>query len=356
MGNLKEKIDLATEKANAKTLTIEEAEKLVEEFPASDQANALLGFVHFQQENYSEAINALVHSLKFGKSLAAWNVLGKCYQQIVEFPKAIESYEQALKINSQDSQTLYNLALVYGLQGKFDFSEKIFKKLMLLQPNSLGLKNVLMSVYMSTSQFEKALKIAEELKKLEPEVSSHHHMCGNALIQIGRKDEAKKSFFKAIEVNPKSERSYYNIAVILGEDKLYNEAIEYLDKVIEINPEWRSGYRQKLFMLYRNLDIDAFLSCVDSYKTKIPVDIHIAALTELVAHQEGKENDYPFCPNPMDYVQEVYLRDYTEDHEKLLANLRIALDKMEYFDGDAKYSGKSSIKGIQTIGNLFART
>ena len=129
MGNLKEKIDLATEKANAKTLTIEEAEKLVAEFPVSDQANALLGFVHFQQENYSEAINALVHSLKFGKSLAAWNVLGKCYQQIVEFPKAIESYEQALKINSQDSQTLYNLALVYGLQGKFDFSEKIFKKL-----------------------------------------------------------------------------------------------------------------------------------------------------------------------------------------------------------------------------------
>ena len=29
---------------------------------------------------------------------------------------------------------------------------------------------------------------------------------------------------------------------------------------------------------------------------------------------------------------------------------------MEYFDGDAKYSGKSSIKGIQTIGNLFARS
>ena len=81
MSNLKENMDLATEKANAKSLTIEEAEKLVAEFPVSDQANALLGFVHFQKKNYSEAIKALVQSLKYGKTLAAWNLLGKCYHR-----------------------------------------------------------------------------------------------------------------------------------------------------------------------------------------------------------------------------------------------------------------------------------
>ena len=49
--------------------------------------------------------------------------------------------------------------------------------------------------------------------------------------------EAIADFDKAIELNPKDARAYYNRGVVKDELKQYKEAIADYDKAIELNPK-----------------------------------------------------------------------------------------------------------------------
>ena len=351
----KEIIIRATDKANKRELSLKEAEDIVEKYPESHRAHALLAFLNLQNRDFDKVIERINESLKYGKSVTAHNLSAQANIELKNFKEAKTDYQKAFELDANDIATLINYSVFMGAQGEFIESIKTMKRLTLAQPNELSFKVKLVSMYHAISKFEEASKYLEGVVKEFPNEYILQHMLGNSYYQSGKKDESVKCFEKAISVKPDATRSYYNLAFYYYEIGNYSEAITLLEKVIEIDPDWKSSYILLCTIFYMQNEFSYFKEFYLKHSDILKTSIEIAALAELVSVQEGKENVHPFCPNPMNYISEFHIKDYLKDHENFIERLKKEIDTFEFHDGYAPHSSKSLNNGDQTIGNIFIK-
>ena len=355
MNNEKEVILSATDKANKRELSMEEAKDIVDKYPKSHRAHALLAFMHLQKRDFQKTLKTLSESLKYGKSVTVYNLLAQTNIELGKKDKAKDYFDEALKLDSNDYQTLVNLLSYYGKNGEFQEGQIILKKMILINPNDTELKSKLISMYLRTSSHEEALDYLKLLIKEEPQRFVWRHLQGNVFYQFNKKEEGLESYLKALEIMPNSVRTLFNISVYYNEKKLYDDAISYLKKAIEADPDFTQSYQQMLFMLYKKFDITSFKSFYSKHKEKLRRDISASAICELVDFQEEEKSSHPFCPNPMSMITKFHIKDFDKDHEAIIGKLKEFLNDLEYLEGHALHSGKSQINGQQTSGNIFNR-
>lgn len=74
---------------------------------------------------------------------------------------------------------------------------------------------------------------------LKPDYHKAWHNRGNALGELGRKEEAIASYDQAITIKPDQYEAWYNKAHYYALWGKFEEAIENLQRAIELNPEYR---------------------------------------------------------------------------------------------------------------------
>ena len=165
-------------------MSIEEAKELVKKFPKSHRVLALLSFVHFQKRDFQKTLKTLSESLKYGKSVTVYNLLAQTNIELGKKDKAKDYFDEALKLDSNDYQTLVNLLSYYGKNGEFQEGQIILKKMILINPNDTELKSKLISMYLRTSSHEEALDYLKLLIKEEPQRFVWRHLQGNVFYRI----------------------------------------------------------------------------------------------------------------------------------------------------------------------------
>jgi len=69
--------------------------------------------------------------------------------------------------------------------------------------------------------------------------TSHHLVdVHQSRAQLGRLEEAIKCFNKAVSINPREKKAWYNKAVVLCIFNKYDEARRCLSKALEIDPNY----------------------------------------------------------------------------------------------------------------------
>ncbi|MFV9510234.1 rhomboid family intramembrane serine protease [Tepidibacillus sp. LV47] len=89
--------------------------------------------------------------------------------------------------------------------------------------------------------YEKALKIFQHLMGAKPKDANYHFYYAYTLDQLGNLNRAKEHYQKAIELDPTIYQAHYNIARILLLQHKEREAIPYLKKALEINPQFKEA-------------------------------------------------------------------------------------------------------------------
>jgi Flp pilus assembly protein TadD len=85
--------------------------------------------------------------------------------------------------------------------------------------------------YLDNRDWQTAAQMLEKAKEIEPENPSIHQNLGIAYRGLGRYDEAKRSYERAMELDPKNVEPMLNLAVMVGDyQQQYDVAIGYLDK------------------------------------------------------------------------------------------------------------------------------
>lgn len=183
-------------------------------------------------------------------------------------------FETALKSNPKDAQAAAGLGHVYLKEGKFDRAESEFSKIAQLKsPEAILGKEGLAEVHLQKGETEKALSIAEEVEKEDPDSGLVHLVRGNVLAGQGREQEALTEFTRAAEgklsTDGQRAMAFNNAGRIHSEqgeyalaEKMYQEAVIHNPYAPEILANRgvlyeKQGQPQKALALYQQaLSVD----------------------------------------------------------------------------------------------------
>jgi protein O-GlcNAc transferase len=216
-----------------------------------------LGYAQFAQQKVGDSIRSLSRSLALNVSNAeAHKVLGRDLMAIGRFDEAQLEFEQGAKYDPQSAEMQYNLGRLFSIQDQWPAARRAFEQALRLDPSYVeaydGLGFALEAVgedAAAVANYEKAAQLNEARKGIfaAPYVnlSAYYNRTGNTNAAL---DFARK----AVQVNPKSDRGWFQMAKAHERQGELDAAVDTLNRAISINAG-ASSYYYVLATVYRRL-------------------------------------------------------------------------------------------------------
>lgn len=130
-----------------------------------------------------------------------------------------------------------------------------YRRLVSLMPDQSTGYHELSQTFYELKNPDKAIEYANRALQFDPKCWLCYQALGNIYDDAGKSGDALANFQKAIEIVPNSGRPLYNKAVTLQRLKRYSEAIEDLQKAVQVDPGYASPHRLLAVLLSQRGDI-----------------------------------------------------------------------------------------------------
>ncbi len=169
------------------------------------------------------------------------------------------------KARDKDPQYQYNMGLFYLNEGNIDEAIKYLNDSLSLKPDYDHALTALGLAYSMKGDFQESVKYLQKSLNINPSLTEAHNYLGVAYQELGLLDEAEREFRIAIMDQNYASRflSYYNLARLCFTKNMLKEALEYIDKALELNKNFRMAYNLKGVILEKQLKYD---EAIESYK------------------------------------------------------------------------------------------
>lgn len=173
-----------------------------------------------------------------------------------------------------------NVSLIYIQQDKPEKALEAIQKAKEENPGDISVLQAEADLYYNLGRIDKYDEVMKQVIKLDPENPSLYYNLGVAAEQLGDDESAKDYYKKAIELNPEMVNAYINLAALtlskerdiveqmnkLGNSKAdnkkyqelnekkkqyYRDALPYLEKASELDPENTSALQTRLNIYYQ---------------------------------------------------------------------------------------------------------
>lgn len=134
-------------------------------FAATDAGPLIqLADVYWQMKNPEKSAETLEKARVLnGNNVIVLRNLGRAYVASGNFKKAEEAYTSALQIDSGDARIYNGLGIAYDLDGDHSTARDHFREGLKVAPNDLDLRNNLAYSFISTQNYDQAIKLLEPL-------------------------------------------------------------------------------------------------------------------------------------------------------------------------------------------------
>ena len=227
-----------------------------------------------------------------------------------DFATALAKYEEAHTLNPTNALLLNNVAAVYTEMGDFaqafDVAQKAYdiaveqrapfaeKAKILLRMGTAKMKedkleDAVVWLRKSLSEqrtaaclerlnsCEKALKEAERLAYISPELSKEAKEQGNELFKQGKYPEAVQCYSEAIKRNPDDHVPYSNRAACYQKLGAWNEGLKDCDACLKIEPSFIKAHSRKGAMYFF---MKEYHKALDAYRLGLTFDANNADLMD----------------------------------------------------------------------------
>lgn len=158
------------------------------------------------------------------------------------YDKAIVCFDQATMANSVidivDTMTVYATALSASNGGINDVAKAKYTQLIEMEYNNPAIYSDLANIYKKEEKFEKAEEILCAGRVKYPNNNGILIAEINILLGQGRFEEVITKLKKSIELEPENESLYLALGDSYKEVKNTEEALNYYNKALEINPDY----------------------------------------------------------------------------------------------------------------------
>lgn len=182
----------------------------------------------------------------------AHSSMGLVHQRMGSLSEAEASFKTAIRLVPDDLPSHFSLGNLYNSQGRNIEAEATFRKIISIDAGngeayySLGL---LLAEVGKGNDSESALSKAAQLLPDRPRVRYNHAL---SLKHLGRDVEALKAMQQVVTLNTIDPMMVYVLTTWLVEDKRYNEALPWAEKLVVMLPNDDDGAKRLLVYIRNN--------------------------------------------------------------------------------------------------------
>jgi tetratricopeptide (TPR) repeat protein len=219
----------------------------VREHPESSRGWYALGYSLFAQHKIGESIRALAKCLQLDvKNSEAHKILGRDLMIIGRFDAAQIEFEQGIRYDPKSAEMHYNLGKLFSMQDNWAPGRKEFEEALRIDPSyvealdALGLtQEALGDNAGAVASYEKA--IALNLARNGKFASAHVNLSAY-YNRTGDPERGLTYARQAIELDPKSDRAWFQKAKAEDSQGHLDDAVDSLAQAITFNPRASSYY------------------------------------------------------------------------------------------------------------------
>ncbi len=238
-----------------------EVEPLLAEYvkqrPASSWGWYALGYSLFAQQKIGESIKALAKSLELDiRNAEAHKILGRNLMIIGRFDAAQLEFEQALRYKPDSAEAHYNLGKLFSVQDNWEPARKAFEAALRIDPSYIEALDALGFALEALgddpgaiAKYEKAIELNQtrggSFSSALVNLSAYYNRAGDP-------DKALEYARKAIDLDPKSDRAWFQRGRADERRGSLDAAVDALNQAIALNQRV-SSYYYVLATVYRRL-------------------------------------------------------------------------------------------------------
>ena len=209
-----------------------------------------LFFDYIRQNRFREVRPLIESYLKtHPNSWQAYYQLGYVYFRRPEAGRSIRALAKSLELNPLNADAHKILGLNHVMLGSLDDAEKHLQEAARLKPDSAEIRYLLGRVYYTRDSYPLARQEFEEAVRLDPTYVKAYDNLGLAWEALGNNAVAVENYHKAIELSRQQglryEWPYINLSTHYNRQNQPDQAVQFAEKAIEINPRAAHAHFEK---------------------------------------------------------------------------------------------------------------
>lgn len=189
---------------------LELAEKLISDFPNSDEPLVIMGNILYRQGNVIEAM---------------------------------EYWNKALTINPKRSDVYKSMALLSLKKGLFDEAITQYQKALEMDPRLPDAYSNMGHALMMSGRPKEAIEALEKEIQISPKSDFAYFLLGQAYLQQKEYEKAKENYETAININPRYSNAYYGLASTYAKLGNRDKAKEYSENFKKLKAQERKDLK-----------------------------------------------------------------------------------------------------------------
>jgi Tfp pilus assembly protein PilF len=172
------------------------------------------------------------------------------------------------RAREKDPKYQYNLGLFYLNQNDAENATKYFVKALSLDTRYYLAWNAMGLAHSMRGRLDEAAKAYEKCLEIDPRFSEAHNNLGTVYQEMGQMDKAEAEFRKALAdlTYENRELAYFNLARLCVVENRMDEALDNIQKSIQIKPRLAMAYNLR-GQIYERMN--KLQDAVDSYEAAV---------------------------------------------------------------------------------------
>jgi tetratricopeptide (TPR) repeat protein len=195
------------------------------------------GLAYVKKGEYDRAIQDYDEAIRLDPNFAkAFNNRGAAYAAKGENDRAIQDYDEAIRLNPNEAIPFGNRGFAYDKKGQYDRAIQDFDKVIQLNPNDAKAFYIRGLAYDHKGQYDRAIQDYDGAIRLDPNDAIAFWGRANAYDKKGQYDREIQDFDKVIRLMPNNADAFYNRGNAYDKKGQYDRAIQDYGEAIRLNP------------------------------------------------------------------------------------------------------------------------
>jgi Flp pilus assembly protein TadD len=183
------------------------------------------------------------------RSANAWFALGFAYRQSGQTAKAIEAYEQALRIDPDYVRAWSNLGVTYARSGQTAKAIEAGQQALRIDPDNARAWYGLGVAHEHAGQTAKAIEAYQQAVRIDPDHAvSAWNSLGRAYVLIGQTAKAIEAFQQAVRIDPKNARAWSALGAVYKVNGQRSRMMEVYRRLKTVSPEAADEFFSKVVL------------------------------------------------------------------------------------------------------------